>query len=94
VGSHLPLACAAGGACSRRPAGNWGPALKQRCSTTLGATARHQDLDKNDTDVDSLSLAYADEDRQYNPDGSVAKMSLQITVGAVFFWRLELGVLL
>jgi len=41
-----------------------------------------QDLDKSDSDVDTLSLAYADEDRQYNSDGSVAMMNLQIQVGA------------
>jgi hypothetical protein len=42
-----------------------------------------QDLNKDDADVDTLSLAYADEDRQYNGDGSVAKMSLQIMVGTL-----------
>ena len=39
-----------------------------------------KDLNKTDADVDALSLAYADEDRQYNPDGSVAMMTLQVQV--------------
>ncbi|GBF88369.1 hypothetical protein Rsub_01081 [Raphidocelis subcapitata] len=39
-----------------------------------------QDLNSTDADIDALSLAYADEDRQYGPDGKVTMMNLQVQV--------------
>lgn len=55
----------------------------ETCDTKRAAPkplCAHQDINATDGVVDALSLAYADEDRQYKADGTVATMSLQVQV--------------
>lgn len=78
VGSWSKIRLPGKGAFCSSTGGRWLARLCRRLAHI--AVPCSQDLDKTDSEADTLSLAYADEDRQYNADGSVAMMNLQLQV--------------